>query len=119
LLNGTTSRKDRRRQAANQRRGIRLSLEALEDRITPTGLVTITESAANITQLQSELKNATAGNTNYIINLTGTSADYNLSAGQELTVSAAASGSSVILYAAKTGTSSSNNWNSRFNRVSI
>ena len=25
----------------------------------------------------------------------------------------------VILYAAKTGTSSSNNWNSRFNRVSI
>jgi hypothetical protein len=69
-------------------------LEALEDRITPS---TVTENAANAATLQTDLNKATAANTQYIINLTGASAAYNLTPGQQLTVSAAAAGSQVSI----------------------
>ncbi len=103
------SRKDRRRQTARQRRGVHLTLEALEDRITPS---TVTESAADAATLQTDLSNATAANTQYVINLTGASAAYQLAAGKELTVSAAASGSSVSIVG--TGQSITGNGNRVF-----
>ncbi len=93
LLGLSRSRKDRRRQAA-QRRRVRPMLEALEDRITPS---TVTENAPDAATLQADLNNATAANTQYVINLTGATSAYFLTAGQELTVSAAASGSSVTI----------------------
>ena len=60
----------------------------------------MTESAANAAALQADLNNATATNTQYVINLTGANSAYNLASGQELTVSAAASGSSVTILGA-------------------
>ncbi len=87
LLSSTCSRKDRRRQAVQQRRGVRPMLETLEDRLTPS---TVIENAPDAATLQTDLNNATAANTQYIINLTGPSSAYNLAAGQQLTVSAAA-----------------------------
>ena len=102
---------DRSRQATRHRRRVRPTLESLEERLTPSAPTTVTESAANAAQLQTDLNNATAANTQYIINLTGVSADYNLTAGQELT-SAAASGSSVTI--AGTGQSITGNGNRVF-----
>ncbi len=95
---------------AQQRRRVRPMLETLEDRLTPS---TVTENAADAATLQTDLNNATAANTQYVINLTGASAAYNLTAGQQLTVSAAASGSSVTI--AGTGQSITGNGNRVFN----
>src|ERR1700758_5398157 len=89
LLVFSHSRQNRRRRTVRQSRGVRPILEALEDRITPTMGI---KNAADAATLQADLTNATAANTQYLINLTGVSSTYNLTAGQELTVSSAASG---------------------------
>ena len=86
LSNLARSRRDRRRSASRQPRGVRLVLEALEERLTPTG-PTVTQSAATTAALQTLLTDDTAANTNYVINLTGTSSTaYDVPTGQELTV---------------------------------
>jgi len=87
LLDLSRSRQERRPQAARQHRRVRLMLEALEDRITPSE-ATVTENAPNAASLQTDLNNATAADTAYIINLTGDSAAYDLTVGQQLTISA-------------------------------
>src|SRR5579871_741900 len=92
IFGSSASRRERRRQAAQERRRAKPMLERLEERLNPSPLI---EFAANATQLQSDLTNATAHNTQYYIVLTGGNSAYHLASGQELFVGAAASGSSV------------------------
>src|SRR5579871_2763894 len=107
VLGLTSSRTQRRRQSAQRRGKARLMLETLEDRINPTNPVVL--NAANIADLQNDLNNATASNTQYIINLTGPSSAYQLAAGQELTVPPDGGGSNVTI--AGTGQSITGNGN--------
>ena len=58
------SRKDHRRQASQQRRGVRVFLESLEDRITPA------QTAGSYTALVNAIAADTAPNTNYLIQIT-------------------------------------------------
>jgi hypothetical protein len=90
-----------RRPSARASRFVRLQLEGLEERITPTGPVTIL--AANASQLQAAVTTADSNPTQqYIIQLTGPS-PYNLTAELDLTKTAGVTitGSSTVLNAAE------------------
>ena len=77
-LLGLSSRSQRRRQAAQQRKPVCLRLESLEDRVTPA--TTLTLNAATATQLQADVATANSDPTHaYLINLTSPST-YNLTA---------------------------------------
>lgn len=71
LLNVSYSRKDRRRLAARRRKFVRLMLESLEDRLTPSGgNPTVTQTAGDYKTLAGFVAGDTAANTNYIIQIT-------------------------------------------------
>jgi hypothetical protein len=82
-LLGLTSRSVRRRQAAQQRKPVRLALESLEDRVTPAGTVNV--NAATATALQAAVVTANGDTTHsYVITLTGAS-PYNLTTDIDIT----------------------------------
>src|SRR5262249_17162414 len=82
-LLGLNSRSERRRQAAQQRKPVRLALESLEDRVTPAGTVNV--NAATATALQAAVVTANGDTTHsYVITLTGAS-PYNLTTDVDIT----------------------------------
>jgi hypothetical protein len=95
LLNLARSRKVRRRLAAQSRKPIRLMLEPLEDRITPSGGdPTVTQTAGSYSQLTALIAGDTAANTNYIIQITGS---FTFPAGGQVTISKLASTSTLTI----------------------
>ena len=78
-----SSRSQRRRQAAQQRKPVRMHLESLEDRVTPATAVTL--NAINAAQLQADVTIANSDTTHsYVITLTGAS-PYNLTTDVHIT----------------------------------
>jgi hypothetical protein len=72
-----------RRQAAQTRRPVRLMLEPLEERLTPSD-ATVTQTAGSYTELKGLIAGDTATNTNYIINITNS---FTFAAGGQVAIS--------------------------------
>jgi hypothetical protein len=89
LLKTSSSRKDRRL-AARNRKPIRLLLESLEERLTPSGL----QTAGSYTDLVKAIAADTASNTNYVIQI---SRSFQFNSGGQVSISKLGSGSTLTL----------------------
>jgi hypothetical protein len=94
LLHMARSRKDRRRLAARNRKPIRLRLESLEDRLTPSGNPTLLQTAGSYNALTAALASDTAANTNYVIQITNS---FTFNSGGQVTISKLGSGSTLTI----------------------
>ncbi|MHB1424226.1 MAG: beta strand repeat-containing protein [Gemmataceae bacterium] len=84
------SRKDRRRRAPRQRRPVRLTLESLEERLTPSG----PQTAGSYTDLVNAVAADTAANTNYVIDITQS---FKFNSGGQVSISKLGSGSTLTI----------------------
>jgi uncharacterized repeat protein (TIGR01451 family) len=82
------SRKDRRLLAARKRKSARLVLESLEDRITPS------QTAGGYTALTQAIAADTAGNTNYVIQITN---NFQFNSGGQVSISKLGAGSTLTI----------------------
>jgi hypothetical protein len=95
VLQSSSSRKDRRRLVARNRKPIRLMLESLEQRLTPSGgNPTVTQTAGGYIALTSAVAADTAANTNYVIQLTGS---FQFNSGGQVSISKLGSGSTLTI----------------------
>lgn len=95
LLGVPRSRRQRRRQAVQMRRPVRLTLESLEERLTPAGgNPTVTQTAGSFAQLTGLLAGDTAPNTNYVIQITGS---FTFTSGGQVTISKLGTGSTLTI----------------------
>jgi hypothetical protein len=84
LLDVASSRKDRRRPARRSRNAVRLLLESLEERLTPSGgNPTVTQTAGSYAGLAAVAAD-TAANTNYVIDITNS---FTFAAGKQVAIS--------------------------------
>lgn len=84
------SRNERRRLAARTRRPVRLNLESLEERLTPSG----PQTAGSYTDLVNAIAADTASNTNYVIQITNS---FTFNAGGQVSISKLGSGSTLTI----------------------
>src|SRR5579884_548344 len=89
LLKTSSNRKDRRL-AARNRKPIRLLLESLEERLTPSG----PQTAASYTDLVHAIAADTAANTNYVIQI---SKSFQFDSGGQVSISKLGSGSTLTI----------------------
>jgi hypothetical protein len=90
FLETDSSRKDRRRLAARKRKPIRLMLESLEERLTPSG----GQTAGSYSALTAAVAADTAANTNYVIQITG---NFTFNSGGQVSISKLGSGSALTI----------------------
>jgi len=89
------SRKDRRRLSARTRKPVRLMLESLEERLTPSGgNPTVTQTAGGYTALTAAIKSDTAANTNYVIQITNS---FTFNSGGQVSISKLGASSTLTL----------------------
>jgi hypothetical protein len=84
------SRKERRRWAARNRKRVRLRLESLEQRLTPSG----PQTAGGYTALTAAVALDTAANTNYVIQITGS---FQFNSGGQVSISKLGAGSTLTI----------------------
>ncbi len=89
LLDVACSRTDRRRPPQG-RKPVRLMVESLEDRLTPSG----PQTAGSYTELVNAIAADTAANTNYVIQITG---NFTFNAGGQVSISKLGTGSTLTL----------------------
>jgi hypothetical protein len=85
------TRKDRRRSAARNRKTVRLMLESLEDRLTPSATV---QTAGSYAELANAVAADTAANTSYVIQITQS---FQFNAGDQVTISKLGAGSTLTI----------------------
>ncbi len=90
LLETSSSRKDRRRLAAQKRKPIRLMLESLEDRLTPSG----PQTAGSYAYLVNAVAADTAANTHYVIQI---SKSFQFDSSAQVNISRLGSGSTLTI----------------------
>jgi hypothetical protein len=95
LFGVARSREDRRRLAARNRKPIRLLLESLEDRLTPSaGNPTVLQMAGSYPALNAAIALDTAPNTNYVIQITNS---FQFNSGGQVAISKLANGSTLTI----------------------
>src|SRR5215469_14721691 len=91
FLGASSSRKDRDRNAVRKRKSIRLVLESLEERLTPSAP---TQMAGAYSDLVNAIAADTAANTNYVIQITNS---FIFNSGGQVNISKLGAGSTLTI----------------------
>lgn len=95
LVDLARSRKERRRRALPSRKTVRLVLESLEERLTPSGgNPTVMQTAGSYAALTKAIAEDTYANTNYVLQITQS---FQFSSGGQVSISKLGSGSTLTI----------------------
>jgi len=95
VVGNSRCRKERRRLAARSRKGVRLRLEMLEERLTPSGgNPTVTQTAGSYAALTAAIASDTAANTDYVIQITN---NFTFDSGGQVNIALLGSGSTLTI----------------------